>query len=232
MATMIGHNSLDDAERLTVDLAESNIDVVERADELAGGADRCAVVDEDTAGKATLLVKQIIAAIRITEERQRQAKRPYQQLAEVAFDFFKPHLGRLSDAKAKALGKLDGYRREVERIAAEARRKAEEEAKAAAEAAAKAETIDAAFEAEQKAEMARTVAQTVKPPEIRSAYGHLAGTRKSWSYRVTDLNAVPRQFLMLNDAAVKAAIKARPKDQPPAPVPGIEFIEVETTVVR
>jgi predicted HD superfamily hydrolase involved in NAD metabolism len=41
---------------------------------------------------------------------------------------------------------------------------------------------------------------------------------------VTDINAVPRQFLMLNDAAVKAAIKARPKDQPPAPVPGIEFI--------
>lgn len=235
MATMIGHNIalLEPVSPVELSnyLAEANIDVIERADELAGGAERCAVNDDDTAGRATLLVKQIIEATKAATDRQRTAKKPYQELADVAFDFFKPVLVQLAEAKHKALTKLDQFRRERERIAAEERAKAEAEARRAAEEAAKATDLDAAFEAEQRAQAA-VVAQTVKAPEIRSAYGHLATERKTWVYEVTDMAAVPRQFLMLNDAAVKAHIKARQKDHPPAPVPGIAFKEQSVTVVR
>jgi hypothetical protein len=37
---------------------------------------------------------------------------------------------------------------------------------------------------------------------------------------------------VINDAAVKAHIKARFKDQPPAPIPGLRFFTKSSTVVR
>ena len=179
-----------------------------------------------------MLVKQIIEATKAATDRQKTAKKPYQELADCAFEFFKSPLAKLNDAKHKTLAKLDAYRREVERAVAEARTRAEAEARAAAEAAAKATDLDEAFEAEQRATQAAAVAQTVKVPEIRSAYGHLAQGRKAWVFRVTDIAAVPRQFLMLNEAAIKAQIAARPKGQAPSPIAGIEFEEITSTIVR
>lgn len=233
MATMIGDNIgafLIGPADLSAELAEVNIDVIQRADELAGGAERCVVNDDDTAGRATLLVKQIIEATKSATDRQQTAKKPYQELATTAFDFFKPPLLKLAEAKHKTLAKLDGYRREQARIAAAAEAEARKAAEAVAAAAAK--SIDDAIEAEQRALDAAAVAVAARPAEIRSAFGHLAGARKDWKHRVTDIALVPRHLLMINESAVKAHIKARPKDQPPAALPGIEFYEIETTVVR
>lgn len=236
MATKIGHNYAllepVTAIEITNYLEEANIDVTERADELAGGADRCVVTDDETAGKAALLVKQINEAIKVAEERQKSAKEPYRVLADTAFGWFKPALEKLATAKRSALGKLDAYRRDIEAKAAAARKAAEEVARKAAEEAAKATTLDDAFDAQVRLEAAQAQAAAVVVPEVRSVYGHVATGRKTWDYEVANADAVPRQFLMVNHDAIKAHIKARQKDKAPTPIPGIAFFEKTQTVVR
>lgn len=229
----IGHNKPPSpVEALVAELNATCVDLIERANELAGGAERCVVNDDDTAGRATLLVKQLSEAIKAAADRQRGAKEPHRILADAAFNWFKPVLLSLEQSKAKALGKLDAYRRDIEAKAAEVRRIAEEEALRAERAARAAQTLDDAFEAQQRAEAAQAQLTQAPAPEIRSAYGHLATGRKTWDYEVADPNVVPRNFLMVNHEAIKAHIKSRPKDKAPFPIPGINFFEKTQTVVR
>jgi hypothetical protein len=138
------------------------------------------------------------------------------------------------------------------RKAAEARRAAEEEARRAraeadrlaAEALARevaakpsapaAPVLDRAIEAEARAAVADAIA-AAKPADLsrtRGDYGAVASLRTTWEYEVTDFNAVPRQFLVVNDLGIRAHIRTRAKDQPPSPIAGIKFIEKSTAVVR
>lgn len=233
MATMLGHNQpMSQIEIVEAEIAEISRDIVDRANELAGGADRCAVKDEETAGKAALLAKQINEAIKVATDRQKAAKKPYQELADAAFDWFKPTLSKLAEAKQLTLSKLDTYRRDIEAKAAAARKAAEDVARKAAEEAAKAKTLDDAFDANMRLEAAQAQAAAVVVPEVRSVYGHVATSRKTWDYEVANADAVPRQFLMVNHDAIKAHMKARQKDKAPTPIPGITFFEKTQTVVR
>jgi hypothetical protein len=234
MATVLSNNPPSDVEILRDRLAEENLDLIERVDELAGGAERCAVTDDDTAGKAALLVKLINETTKTATDRQKEAKRPHAELADAAFGYFKPMLGNLANAKTSTLAKLDRYRQEQERKAAEERRRLEEEARKRQEEAdriaamAKTETdIDLAVEVEQQARQAAEQAATVAPKEIRSNYGHLASARKTWDYRIIDPSQVPSAYMMVNEAAIKVAIKGGARK-----IPGVEIFEKTVTVVR
>lgn len=231
--TMIGHNQPPSpVEALLAEIDASSRDLTERASELAGGAERCVVNDDDTASRATLLAKQINEAIKAATDRQKAAKEPYRILADAAFNWFKPTLDKLDAAKRSTLAKLDAYRRQREAEAEAKRKAAEEAARKAAEEAAKAKTLDDAFDAQVRLEVAQAQAAAVVIPEVRSAYGHLATGRKTWDYEVANADAVPRQFLMVNHDAIKAHMKARQKDKAPTPIPGITFFEKTQTVVR
>lgn len=232
MQPALSNSPPSDADILRDSLREQSRDLVSRIDELTASANRRTVADDDDAGKATLLVKQILEEERAVAARQKEAKRPHAELADAAFGYFKPMLLQLESLKRGLLGKLDAYRRELEqRAQAERRRLAQEAALKAAEAA-EADDLDSAMDAEQASQRIVEQAATVAPAPIRSDYGHVASARKTWEYELVDLAAVPRQFLMLNDAAIKAHIKTRQKDRPPVPVAGLTFIERTSTVVR
>lgn len=231
--TMIGHNQPPSpVEALLIEIEATSSDLTERASELAGGAERCVVNDDDTASRATLLAKQINEAIKVATDRQKAAKEPYRVLADAAFNWFKPTLDKLDTAKRATLGKLDAYRRQREAEAEAKRKAAEDAARKAAEEAAKAKTLDDAFDAKVRLEAAQAQAAAVVVPEVRSAYGHVATGRKTWDYEVANAEAVPRHFLQINHDAIRAHMKARQKDKPPTPIPGITFFEKTTTVVR
>lgn len=214
-------------------------DINKRADELLAGADRCVITDTDTAGKASLLVGLIMTATDTTKERQKEAKRPHFELANAAFDYFKPALDKLGTAKAKTLAALKAFDDEQERLAAierqrladEARRAQEEADRIAAEATTDTD-IDKAIALEEQAAVAVEASQTVAAPVIRSAFGQLATARMDWKHEVTDINAVPRHFLMINEAAIKGHIKSAPKGQAPTPVAGVRFFQEKTMAVR
>lgn len=63
---------------------------------------------------------------------------------------------------------------------------------------------------------------------VSSATGKVAATtRRVWRHRVTDLDKVPRQYLMVNDAAIKAAVAGGVRD-----IPGVEIFEDVQTAIR
>lgn len=229
----IGHNQPPSPiEALIQDLRDQNRDLIERADELRGGLDRCIVTDDESAGKAQLLAEMAHKAAKLGEERQKEAKRPHAELAAAAFDFFKPALTTLSEVKRAALNRLDSYKDEQRRLAEAARRKLEEEARQQREEAerlaaqATSETdLDTAIAIEEAAVETEALAQTIAPAEIRSTYGHASPVQKTYDFRITDPDKIPRPYLMVNDSAIKAAIRAAVKAGMAPRIDGIEFTE-------
>lgn len=162
--------------------------------------------------------------------------------------------GRLIDAKAKTISEpLAVATREVEKRVAdylaqvERQRRAQAEREAAiAEAEAQrileeaqtgAVSDEEAREALNEARKAIEMAEA-KPAELTRLYTQAAGTaslRKTYSYEVEDTTKVPRAYLMVDDAAVKDAIKKAPKHptgRPLIDIPGIRIVESFKATIR
>lgn len=232
-----------EAELLRERLAISAADLTKRADELVGAAGRipAKIEDESTAGKLAAFVKQITVHEKAVEERRKTEKGVFDELGKVVQGFFTPVLDKLSGAKRTANDRLLAYQRELQRQAEESRLRAEEEARRQREAAEKlaaaAQTdadLNKAIAIEEKAQQAEQQAAAVAPAptQIRSDYGAVASVRKTLAYELTDLAQVPRQFLMLNEKAVKAHMATAPKGQLPAAVAGLRFFFNEQMVSR
>lgn len=235
MATvLLSNNPPTDAGILVEKLREENRDLAERVDELLGGAERCAVTDMESAGKATLLGNMLHAAYKMAEERQKAAKKPHAELADAAFGFFKDWLSRLNAAKKATATKVDEFRAEQDRKAAEVRRRLEEEARERqAEAdrlAASAKTdgdLDLAVRVEQQARESAAQAAEISTPEIRSSYGHLASSTKRWTHTITDPTKIPRQYMSVDEIKIRAAVTSGVRD-----IPGVHIYEKSQTVFR
>jgi hypothetical protein len=235
MATVLSNNPPSDVEILLERLADENRDISDRTDELIGGADRCEVSDEESAGKATLLAKMLNETIKTAETRQKAAKLPHMVLANAAFDFFKPTLSELGVAKQSVLTKLDRFRLEQERKAAEERKRLEEEARKRQEEADKIaalattdDDLDLALEREEAAQDAARAAATLAAPKpIQSAFGHTASARKEWQFKVVDTAKVPREYMSVNEQMIRAAVRGGARS-----IPGVEIFETTKTVVR
>lgn len=127
-------------------------------------------------------------------------------------------------------------RQEAERLAREARvaaRRAEDD-----KAAAVAERLRAeqeARDAKAAADKARAEAEKAaaaaaeKPAELsrqRTDFGAVASLRRTWKFRVTNPEIVPRSFLTVDNAAITAFIKAstnKVTHQCDASIPGVEI---------
>lgn len=166
-------------------------------------------------------------AERIAREAADEARRiEAERLAiEAAEQFKRREAERLSrEAAEKAASEA---KTETERAAREAaeqvrRREAELAEKAAAEQAAKQAAADQAKAAELELAAVKAAEAAAAPAvaltQSRGAYGGMSGLRTTVEHEIVDLEAVPRSYLMVNDAAIKAAIKASPKDKDGLPV--------------
>ena len=115
----IGHNNPpSDAELLIERLAAESHADTQRAVDLAKSSGRVAIVDAESAGRATLLVSLIMTAKDTIEARQKAAKKPHAELATAAYDYFKHTLELLASAKLKTLEALTAWNAEQHRIAA------------------------------------------------------------------------------------------------------------------
>lgn len=164
----IGHNLPPLADLLVEETAE----LKQRAQDLAAAVGRAAVTDDDTAGKGALLVKMITTHRKDIDAARVTAKEPHLANCRTVDIHFKDldSILATTDSKGKVLcgpladmmGKLDTYRREQERKAAEERRRLEEEARKQREAAEAAECARREAEAQaarEAAEAARKIAE-------------------------------------------------------------------------
>lgn len=120
-------------------------------------------------------------------------------------------------------------------LLAQQRRQEAEEA-AAAKAAADAETARLRREAAAFDEPAPApvIAAYVAPAPVKDvarvvsiSTGNKASASVTWTHRVVDVDKVPRQFLMVNEAAIKASIKGGTRK-----IEGVEIFEAAKTAIR
>lgn len=276
-----GNNPPDPIALLQEKLQETHTDLIDRAGQLAGMADRLpdACEDVDTAQRLADAIKSCAAFQKNSEAARVAAKEPYLAAERAVDGWFKKVAEPVNKVKATMTTLLTTYQRKVEaeerrkreeaaaeaerirkeeerarraaeaaareaqrkaqeaeRLAAEAKDKAAKDAaaKAAAEAAAaaaKAAEQTAAAAAAQVEAQATREAAAEKPAELtrtRTDLGAVASLRRTWGYEVVNIEDVPRMFLVVDDAAVKAFIKARTDKKTgdcSAKIPGIKLVE-------
>lgn len=209
--------------REDIDRSARVIKFVSRKSELLSAFERWkektqeTITDEDGARASTDFAAQLKREAKAMEGERTTVKAPFLAATRVVDGFFKDLTDPLLDA-AKGIEKaLTVYAREVEKARrAEAQAEADRlrvEAERAAEAARRVqsvEMIDNAIEHQKEAAQAQKVATAPAADlsRVRGDFGGVSSLRKGpWQIEVTDINLVPMNFLMIDEAKVKEAIR-------------------------
>lgn len=210
------HNQPPLAERLEIDHAALGAQVKEAAalvpDELAPIA-----TDEDAGGYAETAkaLKDFVGTTGSVEKARKTEKDQILKDGRTVDAFFAAMAEPAKKALDRVLSEINRYQRaklEAERKAAAEREEAERKAAA---------LFDEAPPA------------PVAPVEVKDAgrvtsfSGVKATASRKWVHRVTDIALVPRQYLMVNDAAIKAAIAGGARK-----IDGVEIYEDVRTAIR
>jgi hypothetical protein len=223
----IGHNSPPTlAEQARADMESAAKEIAARAAQLAGGADRCIVVDRDSAGKAGDLRDMITKAENKLADIHTTQKAPYLAAGRAVDEIKTGIASTLARAKALVKDKIKAYLKEEEAKAAAEQRRLEEIAREEARRAQEAQTAQAASEHQQKANEAITQASAVaEAPKVRGDYGSVVGLKDNWVGTVTDYtlafaavasNAKVREAI---DKAIQAMVRSGARE-----IPGVEII--------
>lgn len=206
------------------------IELQRTAVSLIGQAETLAVTDDASLKLATELGAAIQKNRKALEDLREQFKRPALEFGRAVDSFYRPAIQRCDDVK-RALGeRIFGYQDKLRREAEERRRAEEEKARKekeeadriaaeAAKAAAESGDLNADIEAEQKrlaaqeagdrADVAAAAPVPIVETGARAASGGGVSARMEWTFEVTDRNAVPREFLVVDERAIAAYVKAR-----------------------
>jgi len=147
-------------------------------------------------GDAGVALKAAGETYRSLEDLRKRLKAPYLEAGRAVDKWFRP----LKQLKAA----MDAFKRELARIEMERERVRQEKLQAALE----------------RAKEGEIVAVPEAPPERATTI------RKAWTFKVKDLSLVPAEYMMLNEAAVRAAIRDGVRE-----IPGLEIYE-DTVVAR
>lgn len=203
------------------------------------------IPDDDGQAKSTDFARQIKVEIDAIEAARKATKESVLEAGRVIDGFFNATLaGPLvigANAIRKAMTAYAVKKADEEAAArrAEAQRLAEEAARKAVEA--EATRSDAAMHdalvTEQRAIDTAAEAQAPRAgmaaAAIKTDMGGSAGLRGTWKHRIIAEAKVPKKFLMVNDAAIKAEIKAKTRDgECSAAIPGIEIYLERSITVR
>jgi len=230
-----------------------------RASSLIQGAGSLKVTDQRSAENATDIVKSLRGLFRKLEDARKGVIEPHREYITQVNNLFKSVTEQITNAGDSLKGRLGSYQQEQERLRREEQRKAEAEAQKAAEAeqerlrvereaaeeaarnapdaVAARKAQEAAAEAARQAEEAQAKADEEKrqrelaarQPAPTRGMAATASTRKTWEFEVTDINKVPRKYMVLDEKAVRAAISGKDGKRK---IAGLKISQKETTVVR
>lgn len=230
----IGHNRPpSEIDALKFALEANHADLLTRRDELISGVERAPaeVTDEFTAALYADFIDQIGKEAKAVDATHTTVKKPHLEAGRAVDAFFKAITDPLEVAhktvKARQKKYLDAKADAERKARIEAERLAREAAEVAAKAARETEAaiqsdadLEKAVQVAEQAAVAHTAAVAAahalaaKPAELSRVRGTAAvsSLKTFWTHTVTDVDAVPRQYLMVNVDAIKAAVKAAPKD--------------------
>jgi len=164
------------------------------------------VSSEDIAFAETLVIDAKKQWKRI-DERRKEITGPMNEALRSANDLFRPALSAYLDVEGVLRQKIHAARQAIARVNQEAM-------EAAQRALANNDVRGAAIAA----------APITAPPTTRGMTYHDA-----WEYRIIDAAAIPREFLIPNDKAIKAWVEANGDKNV---IPGIAVTKTERSIVR
>ncbi|MDE2022374.1 MAG: hypothetical protein KGI71_05700, partial [Patescibacteria group bacterium] len=183
-----------------VALDKASTATLNQARTVVGQAQLLKVDDAQGAGTASDMLVQLKRWEKEVEEKRAFVVKPLKEHVKRLDALFKPTLDQLEEAERLVKGKLLGFQ-EKERAKAEAERaKLLEQAE---EAQAEGDQ-DAAVELATQAMEATSIQKTVQAP---SEMGSVQ-TKMRWTFEVTDLGAVPPEYMSLDEGKVRAAIRS------------------------
>ncbi len=223
------HNEPPLADRLALDHA----DLVKEATEAAAlvPAEIRAIESDEEAGAYTDTAADIKALIETADAAFENEKKPWRDGAKAVDDFFA--FRKTLDAAVKRVRAALDVRANL-LFAQQRKREAEEAEAARVAAAAETERLRKEAVAFDEPPPAAVVPVYTAPVPIKDvarivsiATGNKASTSVKWTHLVTDPDKVPRQYLMVNEAAIKAAVAGGTRK-----IDGVEIFEAAKTAIR
>jgi hypothetical protein len=211
-------------------------EVVEGLREMARAHPTIEDGDDETAGRFIDNLGMAKALVKSAEALHTREKAPYLQGGKTV-DAWKANflgiLARAMDPVSKIVFDYSARKDEIEL------KQREEEARRLAEAAAQAVKYDAFSEEADVAltSAARAKRDTMAKPaersQTRGVYGTLASIRQTWTWEITDIESVPRNYLTIDSAKLREAMKTRDKfGKPVTMIPGISWVTERSLGVR
>ncbi len=193
-----------------------------QADDIVAAANALVVADDKGMGNATELLGWIASAKKGFEGKRKMLVKPLNDHVKTINTMFKEYTAPLEAADATLRGKVLSYRQEQERI----RREEEARLRKLAEA--------------EPARREKEAGETGTPPPppmplpqmerqattTRGDFGTVSA-KKVWDFEIVDASAVPPEFLMVNEKAIRAAVKAGVRN-----IPGVNIFQKEELSVR
>lgn len=214
-------------------------ELVARQEELLAAFDRWnaaaadGIPDDTMQSRSADFVKQMAAHLKLIEDVRKATKQPVLDLGKSVDGVFALVSDKLVLSRGAVERAMTAYAQRIARERQEqARRQADEAAarqRLAAElAAAEAEmTGDDTPPALVPELVSVAVPTNAEASRITSDHGITASLRGRWTYEVEDAAVVPRHLLMVNEAAVKAAIKGGERT-----VPGLRIFQETKIGIR
>lgn len=179
------------------------------------------VADDLGMKQATDLLGWIAGAKKSLEEKRKMFTGPLNDHVKRINEFFKQRSAPLDNADSMLRGKVLAYRQEQSRI----RREEEERLRKLAEKAQK--------QAEKLAVKEGVTAPPPPPipyiqPQAKTVEGGFGAVSAKlvWEFQIIDETKVPREFLMVNEKAIRAAVKAGTRN-----ITGVKIFQTETLAV-
>lgn len=207
------HNAPPLADRLALDYETLAANVAEAAALVPG--DVRAIATDEEAGEYAETAKAIKAVAAQVEAARKREKADILEAGRTVDGFF----SRLTDQLAPLVNKL------VAAINAFQRAKLEAERKAAAEEAARLAREAALFDEPAPAPVAAPVVR--EAARVTSFSGVKATASRKWKGEVVDIEKLPREYMMANQAKIDAAVKGGTRE-----IPGVLIVEHVVTAIR
>jgi hypothetical protein len=212
--------------------------VSRKSSELTIQAEAIKVLDPATQQRASEILLAIAAMRREIAETFKPMKDAAYKAHRVICDQEKMLDTPLAQAEFAIKGQIGSFVQEQQRLAREAEERAREEARLAAEEESRRRTqeqaIEQAIDLEARGNLeaaeavlaapapvpVRYVAPAAVAPQVAQVKG--VATRFEWDFRIVDFNKIPREYLMVNEAAIRSVVKAT---KGKIDIPGVEAYE-------
>lgn len=200
---------------------------------LVARATKLKIESNQDLSKSTSILADISGSKKQIETMRKSFTQPLNESLKNINGFFKKLEKPLTDATAIIKTKILTFHQEQERIKAEEEAKQRELARKAEELARKAEEEKNKKKAEELAKKAQEMQEKAMeiPAEVATTTQGVRGgattIKKIWKFQIIDKKAIPHEYLMPDEQAIRRAIQAGLRD-----LPGVKIYQEEIVATK